>query len=91
MIRTGKARKTYSGQTDLHPDYHRQDYLKAVKTTDLITKSNGGHLFKVTAKGLQEWMKVKAETMNQAVKADIAQREKEARLKMIRKRSSPDY
>jgi hypothetical protein len=91
MIATCKARKTRSGHTELHPHYHRQGYLKAVKPTDLITKSNGGHLFKVTAKGLQEWMRVKAETMNQAVKADIAQREEVARLKVIREYSSPDY
>ncbi|RMQ28074.1 hypothetical protein ALQ08_200016 [Pseudomonas syringae pv. delphinii] len=28
---------------------------------------NGGHLFKITLKGLNEWLKPKAETMNAAV------------------------
>ncbi|KAA0943265.1 transcriptional regulator [Pseudomonas sp. ANT_H14] len=67
LITQGKARKTLSGHTELHPDYHAKGFVKAVKPTNLITQSNGGHLFKITSKGLTEWLKAKAGEMNKAV------------------------
>jgi phage regulator Rha-like protein len=93
MITQGKARKTSTGHTELHPDYHTKGFLKAVKPTNLITQSNGGHLFKVTSTGLSKWLKVKAEVMNNAVIASKSKTDQWGQVDKGRdpKNTSPDY
>lgn len=50
--------------TELHPDYLRDGYITALKPSNLVTAKNGGHLFKITLKGLNEWLKANADAMN---------------------------
>ncbi|WP_063912554.1 Rha family transcriptional regulator [Pseudomonas sp. p21] len=50
--------------TELHPDYLREGYITALKPSNLVTAKNGGHLFKITLKGLNEWLKANADAMN---------------------------
>lgn len=67
LIDMGNARKTPQGHTQLHPKYERYGFIKTLKPSNLVVSKNGGHLFKITHKGLKEWLKAKAETMNTAV------------------------
>lgn len=69
MVSDGKARKTAQGHTQLHPRYEHDGFVKTLKPSNLVVSKNGGHLFKITHKGLNEWLKVKAEAMNKAVTA----------------------
>ncbi len=41
--------------------------VNALKSELVESKNGGGHLFKITHKGLNEWLKDKAESMNNAV------------------------
>lgn len=67
MVTQGKARKTTQGHTQLHPRYEQAGFIKTLKPSNLVVSRNGGHLFKITHKGLNEWLKAKASTMNTAV------------------------
>ncbi|WP_054078370.1 Rha family transcriptional regulator [Pseudomonas amygdali] len=67
LIDTGNARKTTQGHTQLNPKYERDGFIKVLKPSNLVVSKNGGHLFKITHKGLNEWLKDKAESMNNAV------------------------
>ncbi|SED25799.1 Phage regulatory protein Rha [Pseudomonas mohnii] len=67
LVSLGRARKTTQGHTQLHPDYERDGFIKTLKPSNLVVSKNGGHLFKITSKGLTEWLKAKAEEMNTAV------------------------
>lgn len=67
LIDMGNARKTPQGHTQLHPKYERDGFIKTLKPSNLVVSKNGGHLFKITHKGLNEWLKAKAESMNIAV------------------------
>lgn len=68
LIAMGNARKTTQGHTQLHPKYEQDGFVKTLKPSNLVVSKNGGHLFKVTHKGLNEWLKAKAECINAAVK-----------------------
>ncbi|MCH5532048.1 Rha family transcriptional regulator [Pseudomonas syringae pv. syringae] len=68
LIAMGNARKTTQGHTKLHPKYEQDGFVKTLKPSNLVVSKNGGHLFKVTHKGLNEWLKAKVECMNAAVK-----------------------
>lgn len=67
LIDKGRARKTASGHIEIHPDYSKEGLVKALKPSNLVVSKNGGHLFKVTAKGLQEWLTEKADMINRDV------------------------
>jgi phage regulator Rha-like protein len=67
LIDMGNARKTPQGHTQLHPKYERDGFIKTLKPSNLVVSKNGGHLFKITHRGLNEWLKAKAESMNIAV------------------------
>jgi phage regulator Rha-like protein len=67
LISRGRARKNSQGHTELHPDYQRAGHIKLLKPSNLVVAKNGGHLFKITSKGLTEWLKAKAAEMNKAV------------------------
>ncbi|KPY70898.1 Rha family phage regulatory protein [Pseudomonas syringae pv. syringae] len=67
LIDTGNARKTTQGHTQLNPKYEQAGFIKPLKPSNLVVSNNGGHLFKITHKGLNEWLKHKAESMNNAV------------------------
>lgn len=67
LIDTGNARKTTQGHTQLNPKYEQAGFIKTLKPSNLVVSNNGGHLFKITHKGLNEWLKDKAESMNNAV------------------------
>lgn len=67
LIDMGNARKTTEGHTQLHPKYEQDGFIKTLKPSNLVVSKNGGHLFKVTHKGLNDWLKAKAEAMNAAV------------------------
>ncbi|ENZ1247790.1 Rha family transcriptional regulator [Pseudomonas aeruginosa] len=76
LVSRGRARKRSIGSgkisletpsqvfTELHPDYLSNGYITVLKPSNLVTAKNGGHLFKITPKGLNEWLKANAETMN---------------------------
>lgn len=66
LVSLGRARKTTQGHTQLHPDYERDGFIKTLKPSNLVVSKNGGHLFKITSKGLTEWLKAKADEMNKA-------------------------
>lgn len=63
----GRARETPEGHIQLHPSYAAKGFVKPLKPSNLITENNGGHLFKITAKGLAEWLTTKAMLINAAV------------------------
>ncbi|WP_122236060.1 Rha family transcriptional regulator [Pseudomonas syringae] len=79
LVSRGRARKRSVGPekvslednakvfTELHSDYLSKGYIITLKPSNLVVSKNGGHLFKITLKGLNEWLKPKAETMNAAV------------------------
>ncbi|MCI0993450.1 Rha family transcriptional regulator [Pseudomonas corrugata] len=67
LIAMGNARKTTQGHTQFHPKYEKDGFIKTIKLSNLVVAKNGGHLFKITYKGLNEWLKAKAESMNTAV------------------------
>lgn len=76
LVSRGRARKRSIGSgkvsleapsqvfTELHPDYLRDGYITTLKPSNLVTAKNGGHLFKITHKGLNEWLKANADVMN---------------------------
>lgn len=67
LVSKGRARRTPQGFTELHPDYAKDGRVKSIKATNLVVSKNGGHLFKVTEKGLNEWLRVHAEAINKDV------------------------
>lgn len=79
LVSRGRARKRSIGPekvslednakvfTELHPDYLSKGYITTLKPSNLVTAKNGGHLFKITAKGLNEWLKANAAAMNKDV------------------------
>ena len=67
MIRYKKARKNLHGHTEINPSYVKKGYVTVLKPSNLIVKANGGHLFKVTSKGLTEWLSANACEINASV------------------------
>ena len=67
MVRLKKARKTLHGHTEINPSYVKKGYVTVLKPSNLVVKANGGHLFKVTSKGLTEWLSANAGEINTAV------------------------
>jgi len=93
MITQGKARKTTQGHTQLHPQYEQAGFIKTLKPSNLVVSKNGGHLFKITHKGLNKWLKSKAEVMNNAVIASQSKTNQWGRVAKggDAKNTSPDY
>ena len=67
MVRLKKARKTLHGHTEINPSYVKKGYVTVLKPSNLVVKANGGHLFKVTSKGLTEWLSANACEINASV------------------------
>lgn len=66
FIASGRARRK-DRLTHLHPQYVERGFAKTLKKTDLVVSKNGGLLFKVTEKGLNDWLMVHATAINTAV------------------------
>jgi phage regulator Rha-like protein len=93
LVAKGNARKTTQGHTQLHPQYEQAGFIKTLKPSNLVVSKNGGHLFKITHKGLNEWLKAKVEVMNNAVITSQSKTDQWGRVAKGRdaKNTSPDY
>ncbi len=70
MFKDKGLARTSKGLTELHPKYAERGHVKVTNPRNKAVKLTG-HLFRVTHKGLTEWLQPKAESIAKALKEHL--------------------